>query len=273
MSTAQVQPGDYVQVDTVWRAESAPGRDWSLFVHLVTPDNVIVAQRDIYPGGGLFAASDLTAGQSWDNPLAIPVPDTAPAPMTLTVEAGWYHLPTGERLKLADGAETVRLGDVQLQPRSASAEVPNPVSVNFGGQMELIGYTVSDLSPAAGESVDVTYFWRALQPMIKDYVVFTHLLDPATTTIYAGSDAQPAGWSRPTTTWQPGEIIVDTHTLTVNADTPPGIYELELGAYLPVDDRFDRLRVFTADGGMASDYIFLTRMRVLPRPEATEAAS
>jgi hypothetical protein len=138
--------------------------------------------------------------------------------------------------------------------------------------MELVGYAVSDLSPAAGESFDVTLYWRALQPMSEDYVVFTHLIDPATTTIYAGSDAQPAGWSRPTSTWQPGEMITDTHTLTVNPDTPPGIYELELGAYLVLDGRFDRLRVFTPDGGMASDYIFLTRMRTLPAAEATEAA-
>ncbi|MBL8144977.1 MAG: glycosyltransferase family 39 protein [Anaerolineae bacterium] len=267
-----VQPGDYVQVFTRWRAEAPPGRDWSLFVHLVTPDNVIVAQRDVYPGEGLLAASDLAAGQSWDNPIAIPVPDTALAPMTLTVEAGWYHLPTGERLMLADGSETVTLGEAELVPRSALHDAPNPVSVNFGGQLELIGYEVSDLSPAAGEQFDVTFYWRALQPIAEDYVVFTHLLDPATTTIYAGSDAQPAGWTRPTSAWQPGEIIADTHTLTVNPDTPPGIYELELGAYLPHDGRFDRLRVWTPDGGMANDFTLLTRLRALPAPEATEAA-
>lgn len=269
-----VQPGDYVQVFTRWRAETPPGRDWSLFVHLVTPDNVIIAQRDIYPGNGLLAASDLAAGESWDNPLAIPVPDTAPAPMTLSVEAGWYHLLSGERLSLDGERTAVHLGNVELVPRTSAEAggIPNPVSVNLGGKLELAGYEVSDLSPAAGDPFEVTFYWRALQPMTEDFVVFTHLLDPATTTIYAGSDAQPANWTRPTSTWQPGEIIADTHTLTVNPDTPPGIYELELGAYLARDGGFDRLRVFTPDGGMASDYVLLTRLRVLPATEATEAA-
>jgi 4-amino-4-deoxy-L-arabinose transferase-like glycosyltransferase len=196
VTTPSVQPGEYVQIATAWRAESAPGRDWSLFVHLVTPDNVIIAQRDIYPGGGLLAASDLEAGQAWDNPIAIAVPGTAPAPMTLSVQAGWYHLPTGERLALADGGETVALGEVALAPRASEYAVPNPVSVNFGGKMELIGYSVSDLSPAAGDTFEVTLHWRALQPMEADYVVFAHVIDPATTTIHAGSDAQPAGWTR-----------------------------------------------------------------------------
>ncbi len=267
-----VNPGDYVQVDMTWRAESAPGRDWSLFVHLVTPDNVIIAQRDIYPGRGRLASSDLPAGAAWSNPVAVDVPATAPAPMRLAVEAGWYHLPTGERLALADGTETVRLGEVLLQPRSGDAPVPNPVRVNFGGQIALIGYQVADLSPDAGASFDVTFYWQALQPMEADYVIFTHVLDPATTTIFAGSDAQPAGWSRPTSTWRPGEIVADTHTLTVDPGTTPGIYELELGAYLQRDGRFDRLRVVTPDGGMANDFILLTRLRVLPAREAEEVA-
>jgi 4-amino-4-deoxy-L-arabinose transferase-like glycosyltransferase len=272
VTTRAAQPGDYVQIETAWRAESTPGRDWSLFVHLVTPDDVIIAQRDIYPGGGLLATSDVGAGQAWDNPIAIAVPGTAPAPMTLSVQAGWYHLPTGERLALADGGDSVTLGEVALAPREAPSDVPNPVSVNFGGTMELIGYSVSDLSPAAGDTLEVTLYWRALAPMQADYVVFAHVIDPATTTIHAGSDAQPAGWTRPTSNWATGEIVADTHTLRLNDDAPPGIFELEIGVYLAQDGRFDRLRIVTPDGGMADDYTYLTRVRILPAAEAMEAA-
>ena len=271
ITTESARPGDYVLLNTEWQAESTPDRDWSLFVHLVTEDGVIIAQRDIYPGGGLLATSDLVDDVRWANPIAIAVPDTAPAPQNLTVEVGWYHLPTGERLAQANGDEVVKLSEVTVIPREGSDGVPNPVSVNFGGDMELIGYSVSDLSPAAGDPLDVTFYWSALRPMEGDYVVFTHVIDPATTSIFGGSDAQPAGWTRPTSTWQPGEIIQDIHTLAVNPDTPPGIYELELGAYLAQEGRFDRLRVQTPDGGMANDYVNLTRLRVLPVAEATEA--
>ncbi len=76
----------------------------------------------------------------------------------------------------------------------------------------------------------------------------------------------PANLTALTSSWKPGEIIKDTHTLTLKPDTPPGIYEVEFGLYLnPGDGSFPRLRVVTADGGMANDYAYLSRVRVLPR--------
>src|SRR5690606_30221183 len=101
----------------------------------------------------------------------------------------------------------------------------------FGNRIELVGYELSTLAPAAGSALELTLYWRALQPISEDYIVFAHVIDPRTTTIYAGSDAMPASWNAPTSTWQPGEIITDTHVLPVDPDTPPDIYELEVGLY------------------------------------------
>jgi hypothetical protein len=268
VSTPTVQPDEYVQLEVDWRVEAPLERDWSLFVHLVTPDGVIVGQRDVYPGGGALATSDLAAGYSWRNPVAVAVPSGAYAPETLQIEVGWYDLATGERLTLPDGAETVNVGTVELQPRVSDLGVPNPLSVNFDNQIELVGYSVSDLTPEAGGSLDLTLYWRALQPIARDYVVFAHVIDPQTTTIYAGSDAAPGG--SPTSTWAPGDIVEDRHTLTVNADTPPGIYEVEIGLYRnPGDGTFPRLRIVTGDGGMADDYTYLSRVRVVPREDGS----
>jgi hypothetical protein len=43
----------------------------------------------------------------------------------------------------------------------------------------------------------------------------------------------PAGWTRPTTGWLPGEVIVDTHTLAIPPDAPAGTYTLQSGLYDP----------------------------------------
>ncbi|HLU09732.1 MAG TPA: hypothetical protein VK003_08695 [Oceanobacillus sp.] len=267
VNTETTQPANYVMLDLAWRVETPLSRDWSIFVHLVTPDDVIVGQRDIYPSNGLLAASDLTANTHWQDRLAVYVPSAAYAPTTLSVEIGWYDLPTGERMTLADGSETFTIGTVELLPRQSDLDVPNPISVNFDNQIELVGYSLSDLSPAAGESVELTLYWRGLREIEQDYVVFAHVINPATLSIYAGSDAQPANWTAPTSTWQPGNIIEDTHTLTINPDTPPGIYELEIGLYIQTPDGFPRLRIVTPDGGMANDYTYLSRVRVLPRED------
>jgi 4-amino-4-deoxy-L-arabinose transferase-like glycosyltransferase len=263
-----IQPGEYIQIETDWQIKTPLKHDWSLFVHLTTPDGVIVGQRDVYPGGGKLATSDLAAGYTWQNPLAIYVPAAAYAPETLTIDVGWYDLATGERLKLSNGSETFTAGTVDLKPRESDLGVPNPLSINFDHQIELVGYEMSNLTPKAGESTDLTLYWRALQPLSKDYTVFAHILDPQTTSIYAGSDATPGG--SPTSGWKVGEIIKDTHTLTVKPETPPGIYEVEIGLYLnPSDGTFPRLNVIDADGGERDDFAHLSRVRVLPREDGS----
>lgn len=270
--TPEVRPEDYVEIELDWQIDAPLARDWSLFVHLVTEDGVIVSQRDIYPGGGTLATSDLAAGYAWRNPLAIWVPPAAYAPSLLDVRVGWYHLPSGERLILADGEEMITVGQVALEPRPAldgAADVPNPIRINFDRQIELVGYALSSLSAEPGASLELTLYWRGLAPIANDYIVFAHIIEPMTMSIYAGSDAAPAGWSAPTSTWQTGAVVEDRHTLTLAPDTPPGIYELEIGFYLPTaDGGFARLRVVTADGGMAQDYAYLTRVRVLPATSA-----
>jgi hypothetical protein len=263
--TPQVRPESYVQIELVWQIENLFMRDWSLFVHLVTTDGVIVAQRDVYPGQGRLATSMLEVGYSWQNPVAIWLPPNVYAPSELALEIGWYHLPTGERMALDDGSTVFRAGSVQLLPRISELDVPNPTSINFGSQIKLVGYEVSTLAPQVGETVDLTLYWRRLRPITVDYTVFAHIVDPATQRLYASSDAQPAQGNRPMMTWVEGEIIADTHRLTVQVDTMPGIYELEIGIYTQSSEGvFSRLRVLTVDGGMANDFAYLSRVRINP---------
>jgi hypothetical protein len=264
--TPAVHPGEYVYAQVDWQIIDPVVRDWSMFVHLTTPEGVIISQRDIYPGGGTLATSDLPAGFHWSNPIAIYVPRTAYAPTTLDVNVGWYHLPTGERLRSSlDNLETVTIGQVELLPNETVLDVPNPVSVNFDNQIELVGYELSTLTPAVGEPLELTLYWRGLREIEPNYTVFAHIIDPATFTIVAGSDAQPAAWTRPTSSWQVSEIIEDMHTLTITQTAVPGIYEVEVGFYLQIEDgSFQRLRIVTDDGGMADNYIYLSRVRVIP---------
>ena len=70
----------------------------------------------------------------------------------------------------------------------------------------------------------------------------------------AQSDGVPAGWSRPTTGWTPGEYITDVHTLSIPPDAPEGDYTLSTGLYLPGGARL------TAPDG--SDAIRLTTIQV-----------
>lgn len=263
LQTQTVQPEDYVEIETGWSVINPTPNNWSLFVHLVTPDGVIISQRDIYPGQGKLATADLAAGRAWSNPVAVWVPATAYTPMTLNVQLGWYHQDTGERLSTDAGDETITIGRVELQARPENPHnVPNPLRINFGGVIELVGYEITDLSPAAGSSIELSLYWRGLHQIETDYKVFANIIDPTTLTKYAASDGMPVNWQAPTSTWEPDTIIKDTHTLTIDPAAPPAIYELEMGLYNEADGR--RLRIFTADSGQADNFIYLNRVRILP---------
>jgi hypothetical protein len=193
------------------------------------------------------------------------VPNAAYAPMKLMVEVGWYDHTSGERMKLSDGSEAFNLGTVDLEPRASDLNMPNPIHVNFENQLELVGYSLSTLSPKAGDTVELSLYWRGLRKMQHDYKIFANILDPKTLTKYAASDGMPVNWNAPTSSWEPGKVIEDKHTLKVDPNTPPAIYELEIGWYSQeADGSFPRLRIVTPDGGMADNFMYLSRVRVYP---------
>ncbi len=105
-----------------------------------------------------------------------------------------------------------------------------PADVLFGNKIRLQSYRLSPvLQPNHPLAVELT--WQAAQQPAANYRVFIHLLNTKGD-IVAQSDAQPVNWTRPTSTWRPGESIVDYHALWVE-NIAPGKYTLITGLYLP----------------------------------------
>ncbi|MCB9446522.1 MAG: glycosyltransferase family 39 protein [Ardenticatenaceae bacterium] len=51
--------------------------------------------------------------------------------------------------------------------------------------------------------------------------------------LWGQQDNEPVNNSRPTTTWRSGEVIVDSYAIPVDAQAPPGTYQIEIGLYDP----------------------------------------
>jgi hypothetical protein len=111
------------------------------------------------------------------------------------------------------------------------------VDVTFG---DVIALERVDTLPTArpGTVLPVALHWRATHLVPADYHVFVHLITADGNTV-AQSDGQPALWTRPTSTWLPGERIEDHHALSLPVDLPSGDYTLITGLYLP--DNGERL--------------------------------
>lgn len=105
----------------------------------------------------------------------------------------------------------------------------------FDHQAMLTGYTLLAERIEAGQGVPLVLFWRAQQPMHKDYTVFSHLLGPTNprtnTPLWGQNDHLPCAGSYATTKWAPGEILAEDFLIVVDKSAPAGSYQIEVGLY------------------------------------------
>jgi 4-amino-4-deoxy-L-arabinose transferase-like glycosyltransferase len=255
----QAPPGGTIALTLYWEVVAAPERDWSVFVHLLDANDAVVAQRDTYPGLGLFAASRLAPGRAWADRYVLHIPGTAYAPDDLRLEVGLYDLPSGARAHTAAGADSLRLDTVAIAARPGP--IPNPLSVNFGDKIELAGYALDRRAAAPGETLRLTLYWRGRAPMDKNYTVFAHILGEHDA-LWGQKDSWPLNGAAPTSAWQVGALLEDPYDITVKPDAPPGVYPIEVGIYLSESPTFERLRVLAPDGRVVDDRVLLSKVRV-----------
>lgn len=258
MEPDTVVPGDGVWVRLQWDVLREMDRDWSVFVHLNDPVlGQPVAQRDMYPGGGLLATRLLEPGDEVVDRIYLTLPETAVAPAQLELAVGLYDYDTGERLAVDAPNNAAQLGQLMLQGREGP--VPNPVSIHFEHGLELVGFLVEPRRVAAGETIMATTYWRPSEPLPEDYTFFGQVVAPDTTR-YASSDLTPV---LATSLWTPGQTYPLTMPLVVDPATPAATYPLIVGLYVQTETgEFNRLQLVTEDGRLTDDFLTLTNVRV-----------
>ncbi len=104
------------------------------------------------------------------------------------------------------------------------------VGANFNDEISL---TTARLpaSIRSGEPLLLELLWQAQVALDRDYTVFTHLLD-GEGLLVAQTDGQPGGGARPTSGWQPGEVVTDKYAILVPDTLTPGVYQVRVGMYL-----------------------------------------
>lgn len=123
-------------------------------------------------------------------------------------------------------ADSTPLGTINVTAPPRLLDLPEydvSLNISFADQLTLVGYTI-----APSPNLSLSLIWQGEAEMTTSYRVFVHVLD-SSGQIVAQSDGEPAGWTRPTTGWIPGEYIVDNHELAV----PAGDYHFRVGVYDP----------------------------------------
>jgi len=173
-------------------------------------------------------------------------------------ERTWVRLLTFERRGAFGG---MRFAPVYM---ADEARVPaeNPVNIRFTNAedaIDLLGFELADAADPDNAPA-LTLYWRADQPVHRDYSVFVHVQAPDT-----GSLPQMDGgpnWRGPmaTSAWPAGEIVPDTRYLNVPPDARAGSYNLTVGLYFW--ESMERLQASGPAGEDLGSEVFLTTLEV-----------
>jgi hypothetical protein len=146
------------------------------------------------------------------------------------------------------------------EPEKAPADLvfgePAGAGVPVDGAITLRGYEYLAEARPGGE-LELALRWQTRRAVKHNYRVFVHLLDALGHKV-AQSDGEPALWVRPTSSWAPGEEIVDRHGMLLSGELAPGVYQLRVGLYDPASGQ--RLHLV----GSADDGVTIGPIKVQP---------
>lgn len=193
--------------------------------------NGLAADRRSYPGQGLYPTVLWQPGDVLCDLMHIGISKRLQETLVYKVEISLYDENKGERLSAFDAQgnplSTTFVGDVRLVSLTTQQNIS---TFSSSEAIILTGFNYSpEWQPGGIESV--TLSWGSVTAVSQDYQVFVHLLDTATQQIVAQGDGPPLEEWYPTSWWEPGETIVDTHHVPLPDNLAPGTYRLIVGFY------------------------------------------
>ncbi len=167
----------------------------------------------------------------WARRLTL-LPGTPPGEYALFLSV--FDRSTFETLSVLDDQERaiaprLALGTLVVtgpaQTGGAALQPENPASASFG-PLTLLGYDLQPDRAQAGDTLALTWYWRAEAAPARADTAQLSLLDAAGQAAYSVAWAPVDGFS--TELWQPGDQWRGQHRLTLPADLPGGRYALQV---------------------------------------------
>jgi 4-amino-4-deoxy-L-arabinose transferase-like glycosyltransferase len=258
-----LSPGLPLNLSLTWVALEELAVDYQVRLQLVWPDQdrpVVTETNELWPA--LYPPSrwqryeQVTTHHRLPVPLDIPT-DSAPSLYLQVIDPS-----TGAALPLSQGSD--RLAEMTLSLRDHLFERPAvsyPVDAHLGDAIVLFGYDLDTSAARAGGRVVLTLYWQALDTPADSYTVFNHLV-ALTGETWGQFDSPPVGDAWLTSTWLPGEVVVERREIPIRPGAPDGLYALRIGLY--VHQTGDRLPVQVGGAPQPGDQLELTTITLGP---------
>ncbi|MCJ7736443.1 MAG: glycosyltransferase family 39 protein, partial [Anaerolineae bacterium] len=246
----EVAPGDAVFVRVNWEPLRWTEEPLTVFVHLIDEAGIVVAQRDTWPGLSRAATTSWRAGIPFVDTYRVDLPETLYSPNTLTVSIGLYGSTVGRvpiavedpAAASAAAVDSLPVGTLTVS-RQAGAWA-NPIDVNFGNEIRLVGYEITPRVVAPGGTTTLTLTWDLPAPLAVDPYIFAQVVD-ADWNVWGSNDGGHPEWRT--------GIVTDTRRITLIPETPAGSYPVNVGLV----SEGKRLRIIADDGSLLGDFVSL----------------
>ena len=225
-----------MQVTLYWQAKKPLTADYLVALQLVSPIPGDTTQRwtyDSWPGRGNYPTGAWPPGDIIVDRYQFDLPAADFVTQAWDLHLALYQGEIGTRLPISVDSTFVgtHLTLTRLRLPGAAPDCPAearlPGTLDFGDAVRL---THAVVAPSTDHTL-VTLCWEAEHALPADYTVFVHLLD-ADGVLETTGDGPPAGGAFPTSLWQSGDHILDTHWLPQPA--APGD-TIVVGLYHPPD--------------------------------------
>ena len=123
--------------------------------------------------------------------------------------------------------------------RAVVSQVPalsTQIGADFGGKIQLVATTIQPARVAPGEQAKVTAYFKVLEEVDQDYLVFVHVEGAEAGRERLNLDHRPVGGSYPTPQWKKGETVKDEFTLLVPVSWSAARVNLWVGFWEPRSD-------------------------------------
>ncbi len=230
----RIVPGEPYSVTLYWAARHSMQQEIKIFVHLLDSNGEMVAGVTEYLASG-YPMGLLPRGQVIPDRHILTI-DPALRPGKYSVEVGVYRPTNDSRLPVqinnADLLdERVIIAPLKVADLQCSTVTPaSRVDVRFENLIALVGFDIDTYRIHAGDSFELTLYWKALRPIGRNYTIFVHVFNEVGKMI-TQADHQPQGGVYPTSIWDADEQVCDRFAVVIPQATLPGKYTVQIGWY------------------------------------------
>jgi hypothetical protein len=252
----RVQPGEVLDVTLYWQGLRPMDKNYSAFIKLFGRGDVEWFNLDTYPGGGMFQTTLWKPNDVIEDRYRLRLPDVlnGELPTVLRIDVGFYEgsallgdqrvLTTFDRAGKQTGRQRYEAASLGFATGQTQRDVTAMGSVERARVIKIEHRVMNDV---------ITFIptWQTTDDFVDDYTVFVQLFDSQNKMIGQG-DGRAANNDFSTKWWRKGDVIIDTHIISLEQSLAPGKYVIHYGLYKPTQN-FPRMAGFDASGARAKD--------------------